>query len=109
MIKKALPRRRLATFDTVIKTLGGPTAVGDLVGKSSSYVCNWRRFSGKIPPKYYLIISEALADQGFVAADHLFGFAKPPRKRKPRSTYCELAVSNVVWMDFRKRKVRLAA
>jgi hypothetical protein len=109
VIKQGLRPRRLATFDTVIKTLGGPTAVGDLVGKSSSYVCNWRRFSGKIPPKYYLIISEALADQGFVAADHLFGFAKPPRKRKPRSTYCELAVSNVVWMDFRKRKVRLAA
>lgn len=98
-----LPLRRLATFDTVVKTLGGPAAVGHLIGKSSSYVCNWRRFSGKIPPKYFLIISEALAEQGFVPAHHLFSFAKKVRK-KPRATYCEFAASNVIHYDFRRRK-----
>lgn len=103
-----LTYRRLATFDTVVKTLGGPTAVGDLVGKSSSYVCNWRRFSGKIPAKYYLIITEALADQGFVPANHLFGFAKKVRKKR-RPIYCDFAASNLIIVDFRRRKTRLVA
>jgi hypothetical protein len=104
-----LPLRRLATFTTLVKTLGGPTAVGILVGQSSSHVCNWRRFNGKIPAKFYLIIQDELAGQGFVAADHLFGFAKRPARKKRRKVYCDFDTSNVIWMDFRQRKARLAA
>lgn len=97
-----LPLRRLATFDTVIATLGGTARTAELLGKSASYVSNWRRVNGKIPPKYYLTIRRELAAMGFEPADHVFNFARPvPRKR--RATYCHFAENNVIVHDFRKR------
>jgi hypothetical protein len=93
-LKKPVALKTLNSFTTVIATLGGPARTGELIGKSSSYVCNWRRVSGKIPPKYYLIIQDELALQGFTAADRVFGFA--PRVRKKRVSYCDYAASMVI-------------
>lgn len=90
-----LPHRRLASFDTVIRTLGGTKVVAEMVGKKSSHVSNWKRVSQKIPAKYYLIIQGELEGMGFVAADHLFNFAKPVKKRKRRQVYCD-TVDNVI-------------
>lgn len=108
MVKGKLPLRQLTRFETVIRTLGGTNETARLVGKSASHVCNWRRFRGKIPAKYYLIIQEALADQGFTPATHLFNFAKPV-KPKQRKVYCDFSSGNVIIVDFRRRKVRIAA
>lgn len=99
--RRSLPLRRLTSFETVIKTLGGPARLAEQLGKSASYVCNWRRENGKIPPKYYLEIRRLLADQGFEPADHLFNFVPPVRRRR-RVTYCDFAESNVIFHDFRR-------
>lgn len=100
--RRPLPLRQLRNFETVIKTLGGPARLAEELGKSASYVCNWRRENGKIPPKYYLEIRRLLAEQGFEPADHLFNFAHPVRRRR-RVTYCDFAESNVIFFDFRRR------
>ena len=96
-----LPLRRLASFETVIATLGGTARTAALLGKSASYVSNWKRVNGKIPPKYYLTIRKELAEMGFVPADQVFNFARPV-PRKPRQVYCDFVESNVVFFDFRK-------
>lgn len=98
---KKLPLRRLASFETVIRTLGGTARSAEMLGISASYVSNWKRVSGKIPPKYYLVISEALLEMGFVADTRVFGFVRKVKK-KPRTFYCDFAESNVIWLDFRR-------
>lgn len=77
-----MPHRRLARFETVVKTLGGTAAIARRLGISASYVSNWRRVSGKIPSKYYLILREELADAGFEVADGVFNFVQKPRKKR---------------------------
>jgi hypothetical protein len=97
-----LPLKRLSTFDTVIKTLGGTAKVASLLGISASYVCNWRRVSGKIPSKYFLEIRRLLADQGFEPDTRVFNFVRPRRRK------AAFVASQVVFHDFRRRKQRAA-
>jgi hypothetical protein len=105
-VRLRLQPRKLGTFDTVVKTLGGTARVAEQLGISSSYVSNWKRVSGKIPAKYYLILRDELAEMGFVPDDRVFNFAKRVRK-KPRAFYCDFAESNVLIVDFRRRKTRM--
>jgi hypothetical protein len=102
-----LPLKRLGSIGTVVRTLGGTNEVARSLGISSSHVSNWRK-RGKIPAKYYLVIRELLAEQGFEPATRVFNFKKRVRQKR-RPVYCDFDPSNVIWMDFRRRKVRLAA
>jgi hypothetical protein len=94
-----LPLRRLATFDTVIRTLGGTARTAEMLGISSAYVSNWKRVSGKIPAKYYLVMRDSLAEMGFEPADTVFNFVRRVRKKR-RSFYCDFAESNVIVLGF---------
>jgi hypothetical protein len=90
-----LPLRRLATFDSAVRTLGGTARVAEALGISASYVSNWKRVNGKIPAKYYLIVCDLLAEQGFVPAPRIFNFAKRMRQKR-RQIYCDFSESNVI-------------
>jgi hypothetical protein len=103
-----LPLKRLGSFEAVVRTFGGTAATAHALGISSSYVCNWRRGGARIPAKYYLVVSELLAEQGFVPATRVFNFAKRVRQKR-RPVYCDWSANNVIYADFRRRKVRLAA
>jgi hypothetical protein len=73
----------LRTFDEVIEVLGGSTAVGRMVGQPASGVCNWKRGpTACFPPKYFPVISEALAERGYTATDDVYGFVRPRKSRK---------------------------
>ncbi len=56
----------------VIETLGGPTAVGKLVGRSPQSVVNWRA-ANRIPPDTFLILQAELRSLGKVAPPALWG------------------------------------
>jgi hypothetical protein len=102
-----LPLKRLGSIGTVVRTLGGTNEVARSLGISSSHVSNWRK-RGRIPAKYYLVIRELLAEQGFEPATRVFNFEKRVRQKR-RPVYCDFDGNNVIYADFRRRKVRLAA
>lgn len=64
----------LWTFHDVVDALHGPVAVGRLTGQTCAAVCNWRRYHGLFPCKYYFAIRGALADEGYFAPISLFTF-----------------------------------
>ena len=66
----------LWTFKAVVDALGGPVAVGRLTDQTCAAVCNWRRYHGLFPSKYYFDIKAALADEGYFAPISLFTFHK---------------------------------
>ncbi|MBR0753470.1 hypothetical protein JQ604_14880 [Bradyrhizobium jicamae] len=66
--------RTLTTFNEVVEALGGPVALGKLTGQTCAAVCNWRRYRGLFPPKYWPCMSEALAEVGCSAPLSLWGF-----------------------------------
>jgi hypothetical protein len=73
----AIMTRRLQplwTFNEVVETLGGPVAVGRVTGQTCAAVCNWRRYRGLFPSKYYFCMRAALADEGYFAPISLWGF-----------------------------------
>lgn len=71
-MKKRL--QTLSTFKQVVKTLGGPVAVGRITDTSCACVCNWRSYNGLFPSKYYVTINDALARMGYCAGASLFSF-----------------------------------
>jgi hypothetical protein len=73
----AVMTRRLQplwSFKEVVDALGGPVAVGRLTGQTCAAVCNWRRYRGLFPSKYYFCMRAALADEGYFAPISLWGF-----------------------------------
>jgi hypothetical protein len=72
----------LFDFDSVVRALGGPTAVGRLTGNLGQAVCNWRSQRGLFPAKHYFVMREALAEKGFYAPISLFGFTEAASLRK---------------------------
>ena len=67
----------LETYNDVVDALGGPVAVGRLTGQTCAAVCNWRRYRGLFPSKYYLCMQDALAAAGYLAPHQLWGFYEP--------------------------------
>lgn len=59
----------LETVDELIEKLGGPAAVGRLVARAPSAVCQWRE---TIPPEHYTVMRAACAREGYDAPAHLF-------------------------------------
>ncbi len=66
--------QHLSTYNAVVDALGGPVAVGRLTGQTCAAVCNWRRYRGLFPSKYYFCMQTALADAGYRAPISLWGF-----------------------------------
>jgi hypothetical protein len=72
----------LTRFDSVVKTLGGPTKMshilGDIGGKTGPQygqaVRFWKKTSGKFPPKHFFSIQYWLLAMGCVASANLFAF-----------------------------------
>lgn len=61
----------LGDISEVIRALGGPTAVGRIVGRSPQSVVNWRA-AKTFPPDTYLAISSALKEKGYDAPPSLW-------------------------------------
>jgi hypothetical protein len=73
----AIVKRRLQhlrTFHSVVKALGGTGDVARLTEQTPSAVCNWFRYRGLFPTKYFFTMQEALAERGFTAPRWLWGF-----------------------------------
>jgi hypothetical protein len=66
----------LQTAGDVLDALGGNAAVEELTGCKPSRVCNWRSF-GKFPPKFYLLMTAALAKKKKRAPASLWGMTEP--------------------------------
>jgi hypothetical protein len=64
----------LTTFDEVIDILGGVKKVAELVDRSPSAVCNWRRTKGRFPTAQYFVMQKALAALDCTAPRALWGF-----------------------------------
>jgi hypothetical protein len=65
--------RRLATYDDIIKRLGGVHAVAKLTKRNPQAVFNWRP-RGFFPTVLYFVMIEELERRGFTAARHLWRF-----------------------------------
>lgn len=63
----------LWTFDEVVRSLGGPAAVGRMTGTSAASVCGWRDKRSRFPSKYYVAMRDELAQRGFYAPCALWG------------------------------------
>jgi len=70
--------KALDSAGEVISHLGGPTAVGRLVGRSVQSVVNWRT-SGRLPADTYLILQAELQDRDLAAPPSLWGIMQPER------------------------------
>lgn len=64
----------LATASEVMDALGGNVGVAALTGNTPGAVWNWRSF-GRFPSKFYLVMTEALAEKGYQAPASLWGMA----------------------------------
>jgi hypothetical protein len=71
----------LFDIESVVRELGGPAAVGRLTGNVGQAAWNWKS-KGKLPPKYYFVIREALDERGFIPVMSLFKFVEPAMLRK---------------------------
>jgi hypothetical protein len=71
--------RHLTTAEDVIRTLGKPTQVGRLVGRSAQSVVNWRR-AKRLPADTFLVLSKELEQRGYTAAPSVWGIMEPERE-----------------------------
>jgi hypothetical protein len=62
----------LESAEEVIKRLGGPTAVGRIVGRSVQSVVNWR-IANKLPADTFLILQAELRDRNLQAPPSIWG------------------------------------
>lgn len=67
-----MEKRKLTTFRSVVKALGGVHAVAALTKRSPQGVCNWRA-RGTFPSRFYLVISSELTRLGYETRPSLFG------------------------------------
>ena len=65
--------RRLATFDDVIRKLGGVPKVAQLTKRNTQAVWNWRA-RGRFPTVLYFVMLEELEANGYTAMRWLWGF-----------------------------------
>lgn len=80
--------KQLLTTDDVIRALGGPTALGRLVGRNPQAVNHWRSsMRGKFPAWTILLIQNALeaeskkAGERLIAPASLWGVEEPQQRR----------------------------
>jgi hypothetical protein len=66
------PLTPIRSVSELVEVLGGPTAVGRIVGRKPAAVCQWR--AATIPPEHYLVVREACKERGFYVPTTLFGF-----------------------------------
>lgn len=69
--------QELTTAKAVIEALGGPTAVARMTNRKPQHVVNWRA-AGRLPPKTFLVVSQALVERGKTAPSSLWGIDSPP-------------------------------
>lgn len=68
--------KKLTTIDAVLKELGGPKSVADLLGyKWRSRVGNWRHAG--LPPATFLVLQAALAEKRCTAPASLWRMPVP--------------------------------
>ncbi len=63
--------RSLETANEVIEALGGPTRVGQLVGRSVQSAVNWRA-ANRFPANTFPALTDALAEHGYEAPRSLW-------------------------------------
>lgn len=68
--------RTLQTAREIIEELGGPTAVGRIVGRSVQSIVNWRA-KNRLPPDTFLLLSAALQEKQISAPPSLWGIKEP--------------------------------
>jgi len=76
-----MPPRKLSSVRTIVAALGGPTAFTRLLGLSRQSAQNYIE-SNRIPARYFVRVSYALAEQGQYAPLALFGQALPRGARR---------------------------
>ncbi len=64
-----------------VEKLGGLSAVGQLTGRPSQAVSNWRKT--RFPANTYLVLRAALNAAGYDAPPHLWGMVSPPVAAEP--------------------------
>ena len=65
-------RRRLTSARAVIAAMGGNGPVAALTGRKTQHVTNWKA-GGRLPADTYLILTDALAREGYHASPKLWG------------------------------------
>ncbi len=65
----------LKTVREVIEVLGGLQAVADLCGVNYRTVSGWQARFEAFPPKFYVVMTAALAGRGLSAMPALWGMA----------------------------------
>ncbi len=65
----------LYTADEVMDMLGGTNAVAALTKRKPTAASNWRKF-GRFPANTYLVMRDALAEDGFDAPASLWGMVE---------------------------------
>jgi hypothetical protein len=73
-VKKRRRPKRLTTFLDVYWELGRAPGICALTGKSRACVWNWQQ-AQCFPARYYRVMTDALARQGYVADMRLWNFA----------------------------------
>lgn len=68
--------KELATAAEVIEQLGGPTAIGRLVGRSAQSAVNWRT-AGRLPSDTFLILQAELRSRDMSAPPAVWGILEP--------------------------------
>ena len=71
----------LTRFDHVIEELGGVTEAGRLIGRSAANVCQWRAKYDAFPASLYFVVNGLLASHGCEAAERVFRFELPRKRR----------------------------
>ena len=72
--------RKLATYDDVIKKLGGVHDVAELTKRIPQAVFNWRS-RGRFPTTLYFVMVEELERRGYTASRHLWRFEEFNNRR----------------------------
>lgn len=67
--------RTLRTTNDVFRALGGISAVAKITSSSYNASANWKSFE-RFPARFYLVLSDALAQRGYRVSPHLFGMAQ---------------------------------
>lgn len=88
---------RLESARDVVTALGGIEVVGELVGSRPKSVSDWQSRIGSFPPRTYVVMNAALAEQGLSAHPKLWRMIPPAsarkRSRKPAKTPHFIGVS----------------
>ena len=71
-------RKMLVSVDEVVDALGGSAALRDLAGLETLQAVGQYRARGVFPPKFYVVMIEALRSRGFDAPVSLWQMVEGP-------------------------------